>query len=358
MFIAKKAPIKFLPNDILAPEMVNENNGYFNKAFIQRADQQTCRWTNSYSIVPNASTTLTSATANLTALTTRAIPSTSFRAIGASPVVTIESVTVNAYYTATVPFTLNILGETITFPVRDASLALEPYLGGNFVTLLNVQSVGSGNAIITMNIPAGVSITKFDVTIGFSSDKYLSGDYTAPLSKPTLTFPHFTDASAADASTFSTMKTNLETAAASAVTGFPFRWVAAEFNNIAAGTNASLRYRAIPSFANPTVNSPVANNMRVIGVYVTGAVTGATLGDTIQFGLANNLGVYDAIFQSTYAGAAGAYTIPFNTGFKGTLAQSIQLLAATSTTPLDKYLQITVTGTATFVAGTVYLLVQ
>ena len=34
MFIAKKAPIKFLPNDILAPEMVNENNGYFNKAFI------------------------------------------------------------------------------------------------------------------------------------------------------------------------------------------------------------------------------------------------------------------------------------------------------------------------------------
>jgi hypothetical protein len=155
------------------------------------------------------------------------------------------------------------------------------------------------------------------------------------------------------------MKTNLETAATGAVTGFPFRWVAAEFNNITAATNASLRYRAIPSFANPTVNSPIQNNMRVIGIYLTGAVTGATATDTIQFGLANNTGVYDAFFQSTYTlGAAGDFILPINIGLKGTLAQSIQLLAATSTTPLDKYLQMTVTGTATFVAGTVYLLVQ
>lgn len=353
MYISKKAPVQFTFSDILAPEMLNEDNGYFTKAFSQQANAQTCRWSTTYSLVPNATTTLTSATS--TSFNIRRVPTTSFRAINSSPPVIIESVTVNAFYTATVPFTLTVSGtEVITFPVRDASLAAEPFLGGNFVTLMNLIST---DTILTLTIPVGVSITKFDVTVGFSSDKYTSGNYISTLSKPTLTLPQFSDASSCNATVFSGMKTSLETAATAAMAGTPCRWTCGDFTAITSGTNASLRYRAIPANLFATANSPINSNMRVIGAYIAGAVTGGTIGDTIRFGLANNVGTFHSAFLApTFtAGVGGAYN--FNSGNIGTFAQSFQLPSAAGVVN-DRYIFLTVTGTATVTQCSVYLLIQ
>jgi hypothetical protein len=361
MFIAKKAPVQFSTGDILSPEALNENNGYFTKAFSQIADAQTCRWSTSYSFVPNASTTLSSATS--IDFNTKFIPTAGLRAINSSPAVIIESVTVNAYYTATVPFTLTVgsgaAAETITFPVRDASLATEPFLGGNFVTLFNIVAVGTVLSLGTL--PAGVSITKFDVTVGYSSDKYTSGNYTSTLSKPTLSLPRFTDASVADATVFSGMKTTLETAATNAIAGVPCRWIAAEFNNITSATSASLRYRALPALAFGTANSPIGTNLRIIGAYLSAAGTGLTAGDTIRYGLANNVGTYnpETLVSPTQTFGTGAASWSINIGTKvASLGASVLLSAAASTVANDQYIYITVTGTATVVAATVYLLVQ
>lgn len=358
MFISKKAPVQFLPGDILSPEMLNENNGYFTKAFSQVADAQTCRWSTSYSFVPNASTILTSASTS--SLLSKRAPPTAFRAINSSPTVILESVTVNTYYTATVPFTLTITGSTtstITFPVRDASLAAEPYLGGNFVTLFNI-AIG-GTFLDLGTLPVGVSITKFDVTVGLSSDKYTSGNYISTLSKPTLGLPRFTDASVADATVFSGMKTTLETAATNAIAGVPCRWICAEFNNITSATSASLRYRAIPSLAFGTTNSPIGTNLRVIGAYIFANGTGATLGNQIRFGLSDNTGTFnpEPLVSPTVATGAGVFSL--SSGAKvASLAASILLTAAASTVANDQYIYLTVTGTAVIDTATVYLLVQ
>ena len=356
MFIPKKPPVRFLPNEILSPEAINENNGHFTKAFGQQVDAQNCHWSTTYCIVPNASTTLTAITPNLSSYGARLAPTAAFRAINSNPDVVIESVTINTYYTSTVPWSITIAGgEVITFPVRDASLALEPYLGGNFVTLMN--RLCTGVVIDVTSLPGGVSITKLDITVGFRSDKYASGNYTSAVLKPNLNLPYFTDASVADATVFAAMKTQLETSATGAVAGIPFRWICAEFNNITSGSNANLRFRAIPSFLDPAIAiSGVGTNLRIIGVYTVGSVTGGTIGDTIQFGLATAAGAFVVNLSPTYVGGAGTYG--FTNGNIATLANSVALTAASSLPADDRYIQITITGTATLTTGTVYLLVQ
>lgn len=376
MFISKFAPILVSTGEILSPEAINENNNYFRKAFVFEADKQTARWTTSFSLNPTVSTSLTSAVANLDMLLTRRIPPNNFRVMGTTggsggssklAAVYIESVSVTIYYTATTAFELAIRpfssssDERIEFPIRSSALATEPY---NVVKLMNlthndtrdlfrVRNVGG----TTATLPAGVTITKFDVIVGFASDKYISGNKTdTVLTKPTLSIPTFNDASTADASVFSSLKTTLETAATNAKNGFPFRWCAVDFFDLNDSSDIRIRSKPIlPAWRDAafvpftTYPTQLNNNANIIGVWIDADCSVVTSG-FISFGLADNTGTLVPNLNVNVAVAANA---------SGGVIGSTQLrYEAADLAANDRYISISVPAGNTIRRCTAYLLLQ
>lgn len=349
MFISKFPPYKFANGDILSPESVNANNNYFKKSLDFIADKQTCRWTSTYSLCPTVGSSLTSATANIASYLRRKMPPSTIHSFYKSPPVTVESFSIVIYYQATTTFTMNIVGgtETITFPVRDASLALEPYY---VVQLMNITTNSSD--LFSITLPAGVTITKFDVTVGFASDRYLSGNLTnaTTISKPSLSLTTYNDASLANATTFSSLKTSLETAATSATSGTPFRWIAVDFYDLdLADSGTQLAYRVVdqswasPSFAN------VAGSAAVIALWADidqGTVgTGSnviTLTNTI-----NTTAVINALTLAVGASVQG-----------GIYATTPVRNSSTDAITSDWALRFTVSNTNVISRATVYILLQ
>lgn len=367
MFIHKNPPNMFSTGDILSPESLNENNNYLLKAIQFEAEKQTARWTSSYELVPSVSTTITSSTsANIR---TRNIPSSAFRARNTTPIVTIESISVIAYYTSTAEFELavNITGgttpgERIVFPVRDASLSTEPY---QVVRLMNQVNAGGANDLLLClqdlnsatgtSLPAGTTITKFDIIVGFASDRYLSGNQTTALVNPLpVSLTQFTDGSTADASAYTSLKTAVETAALSAKAGLPFRWVAFDLWSITSSTNAKERAVLIPSYADPSFTG-ITSSANIIGAFINAKITAGSIGNTIRFGWADNqVATFYAGFSKIFTlSASGAQTI--NDGIN--IAGNSRFTAPD--VPLsDQTLAVLVTGTANIEHCTLYLLLQ
>lgn len=377
MFISHFPPYRFTDNDILAPSAVYENGNYFAKALQFIADQQTCRWTTTFELNPSVSTPLTSTSA--TALLLRDIPPNNFRVVGAtggtggssrtSPVF-IESVSVTAFYQATVPFELAIgpsgsaVDETITFPARSAADALEPY---QVVRLMNVNHNGTRDLFrlrdpvlvaggsFGASLPAGVTITKFDVTFGFASDKYLSGNRinNTSITKPNYTPGNVSDVTIADAAGFSIGKSLIETAATDAINGFPFRWSVVDFYNITQATDVRLRTIPIlPGWQDAAFTSPIVNNPNVVGIWFEYASTSPAGNITVSY--VNNLLATQGIYTNTGAVAA--------TGSGGIMsaAGANQLrVAATDATANDRYITISLSSaTPTITRLTAYVIYQ
>jgi hypothetical protein len=367
MFIHKNPPNMFSNGDILSPESLNENNNYLLKAIQFEAEKQTTRWTSTYELVQSVSSTITNATsANLR---TRNIPTSLNRARNTTPIVTIESISVIAYYTATTPFELAVNislgttpGERIVFPVRDASLSTEPY---QVVRLMNQVNTGNAldlllclqalNSATGTALPTGTTITKFDIIVGFASDRYLSGNQTTALVNPLpVSLTQFTDGSTADAATYTALKTAVETAATSAKAGLPFRWAAFDLWGITSTTFSKERAVLIPSYADPAFTG-VTSSANIIGAFLNAKLTAGTIGNTIQFGVATNAGTsYVANLNSTFTlSSGGAQTI--NTGINTT---GNSRYTAADLPANDQTLSITCSGTVNIEHCTIYLLLQ
>jgi hypothetical protein len=368
MFIHKNPPNMFSNGDILSPESLNENNNYLLKAIQFEAEKQTARWTSNYELVPSVSSTITSASsANIR---TRNIPNRLYRSRGSSlPIVTIESISVIAYYTATAEFELavNITsgttpGERIVFPVRDAGLSTEPY---QVVRLMNQVNAGfptdllfclqALNSATGTALPAGTTITKFDVIVGFASDRYISGNGTSAVVNPLpVSLTQFTDGSSADAATYTALKTAVETAATAAKAGFPYRWVAFDLWSIISTTNAKERAVLIPSFSDPSFTG-VTSAANVVGAFINAKLTAGTIGNTIQFGWAdNNATAFVASYNKTFTLAAGgAQTVN-----DGVLLGGTSRYTAADVPTNDRTLAVIVNGTVNIEHCTIYLLLQ
>ncbi len=355
----------FSNGDILSPESLNENNNYLLKAIQFEAEKQTARWTSSYELVQSVSSTITSATS--AGIRTRNIPSSAFRARNTTPIVTIESISVIAYYTATAEFELavNITGgitpgERIVFPVRDASLSTEPY---QVVRLMNQVNTGGANDLLlclqALNsatgtaLPAGTTITKFDIIVGFASDRYLSGNQTTALVNPLpVSLTQFTDGSSADAPTYTALKTTIETAATAAKAGLPFRWVAFDLWGITSATLSKEESVLIPVYADPSFTG-VTSAANVIGAFINAKITAGTIGDTIRFGLYNNDTIAGIVFKTFTLVTGGAQTV--NDGINS--VTNARYTAADIPTN-DRTLSVTVSGTVNIEHCTIYLLLQ
>lgn len=296
MFINKFPPNIFVNGESLSPSDINENNKYFLKCFQQEADKQTAKWTSQYIVVPNVGTPLVGP-----ATITRKIPTSSFRVMNRFPTYTIESYSVLAFYQSTSPITITLPNsDTIVLPARTAALATKPY---EFVKLANIAAV-TGD-LFDITVPAGATFTKLDIQVGFSSDKYDCGDYTATLTpKPELNLvpaasgfpvnfpndiPEFNEVSYAQSAQFTAMQTNMQNAAVDAKTAYPGRWTVAEFYGpITTGTDLFSTLKPYPCFSDPTF-SGVTSAARIIGAYIYLEYTGAAFG-VVKFGLTDASG--------------------------------------------------------------------
>lgn len=334
MFINRLAPVKAYTGDILSPENINENNNYVKKAIQFIADQQTCRWTTTYSLVQRVDQSVTNAAANLDMLLRRAIPPPTFRVVGTTggtggssktaPVV-IESVSIVIYYTATTAFELAVRpngtasDERIEFPVRSSSLSTEPYQVVRLMNLTHndtrdlfrVRTVGG----TTGSLPAGTTITKFDVTVGFASDKYLSGNRTnSTLTKPSVTLTEFTDASLCQATTFTGIKSTVEAAATNAQGGVPFRWSAVDFFDLASTTDIRQYTKSIiGAYVDPAFNGSIQTAPNIIGIWMDSDLSVVGTG-SVTTGLLNNTGasfgysITNPVAANIQAGTIGTQT--------------------------------------------------
>jgi len=356
MFIQKNPPNMFSTGDILSPESINENNNYLIKAVQFEANKQTARWTTTYQLVPSASIILS--TASSLGLRTRHIPTNAARATNTTPIVTVESVSVLAYYTSTSEFRLVINGgkEEIIFPARDSSLALEPY------TVVRLMNSTNTNEILmqlvglsSTSLPSSILITKFDVTVGFSSDKYLSGNQTTTLVKPNLSLISFNDINTADANVFAAIKTSVETAATAAKAGLPFRWTAAEFWSLTASSADFLTAKPLPTYADPSYTG-VTSAPNVIGLYIEAKITAGSIGDKIYFewcdGSLSSIINYNS--TSTLL-SAGAQTV-----LDSLLVPTVNQVryTAADATANDRSLRIYCDGTINIEHATIYMLLQ
>ena len=302
MYIARKQPILFSNNDILNPEALNENVLYAKQAIKDVADKEVYRWTSAYSFNPDVSTSITSATP--VSYTEVYMPPMIARNYGGSGHdIVIESVAVTAYYQGTAPFTLIVNSQdpqTIEFPIRDASLATVPY---DVVTLINSVNNGTTQAttkLLELQVPTGVTITKFDVTVGFSCNKYECGNLTPSghdlVTKPDIDNPtysyEFNDNSAIDAVQINTITNSYNLLSTGARKGSAARWHHVQFNNITSGSSS---YVSIPGFTKASF-SPLETAANVIGVYLVGhySDTTATPADVVTIGWANNSGSFIA----------------------------------------------------------------
>jgi hypothetical protein len=299
MFILRNPPNIFTNGDILSPDQVNDSNSYFAGALDFVANRQNARWTSTYSLTPGPTLPLTSASP-LTDLR-RDIPPPSVRADGYT-YITIESVDIVAYYTATTEFALyvndlttsgnNLLRtastEVITFPAREADQANVPYQVTRLMaatsdsTDLFALSAPISNGAAAAALPAGVSISRIDITVGFISSRYraFGTTVTAP---PTVNLPELTDASTANPSVFSSMKSTIEAAATAAHAGRPLRWVSADFRSVDAFTALGRKSVVLPGFADflPGIDSAAA----VRGAYIDAWLDAGNAGETVSYGI-------------------------------------------------------------------------
>jgi len=368
MFINRLAPVKAYTGDILSPENINENNNYFKKALQFVADKQTCRWTTTYSLVLRVDQTVTNATANLDMLLRRAIPPPTFRVVGATggtggssktAAVVIESVSIVIYYTATTAFELAVRpngtasDERIEFPVRSSSLATEPYQVVRLMNLTHndtrdlfrVRTVGG----TTGSLPAGTTITKFDVTVGFASDKYISGNRTnSTLTKPNITLPEFTDASLCQASTFTGIKSTVEAAATDAQAGVPFRWSAVDFFDITSATAIVERAKpAIGAYVDPLFNGSIQTAPNIIGIWVDADLSVVGTGS-----VSTNL--LDSSFVSIGYNLSNPVAANIQAGTIGTQTRN----TGTPSNTTDYYATLTAPAGNTIRRATIYVLFQ
>jgi len=273
----------------------------------------------------------------------------------------IESVTIVIYYEATVAFEIAIKpngaasSERIEFPIRDASLATEPYtatrlmnININTEDLFRVRAIGATAA----GLPAGVTISKFDVTVGFSSDRYDSGDDSdSTITKPALFLAQYTDTTPPDASVFAALQANLNIDAAIAKSCFPYRWCAVDYFDITSATDLRLRLKPILNAWIDASFSSVTSNPRIIGVWMDAELSVVGAGN-ISFGLANAAGAVFASFQHSLPVASSVQA--------GKIGVATLRPAAADVTPIvnDYYLSLTVAAGNTVKKATVYLLLQ
>ena len=317
MFITKKAPIQFKDGDIFSPEAINENILFVKKGIEERANEEVHRWTSTYSFNPNVTTVLDSTTA--TYLLERGIPKKTARGkqYGGADIV-IESIALTAYYTATNPFSLLVNGttsKTIEIPVRDSSLATVPF---DLVELVNITHTTQDPFLVLSApgggaLPTGVTITKFDVTVGFASNKYAAGNRTGATSAPICTKPDvnsssyewdINDNTALDPADFAQIKSGLETLATDAMKGTPVRWGMVEYSNIS-GTYLYQNkwYKPFPAFTKAAFATQETAPRRcsiVVEGYTTSTVN-------ITFGLADSSGTNITDSTQTQTGVSGDF---------------------------------------------------
>ncbi len=357
MFIARKPPYEWSTGELLNPEGINENNNYFKQVLEQTANEQTCRWTNTFSLVPSVTTPITSSTSF--AHTTRNIPTSILRTINVTSSVTVEGVYIVAYYTSSFAWTMNISGttsETITFPARTtAENAVDAFRN---VTLLNLTNT-SGD-LISCSLPSTVNISKLDVTVAYASDKYVCGDFTSSLNKPTLSYADFDTNTDLSASAFNTLSSSLINAANAAIKGQPCRWVAVDFFDINDTTSLRERAKPIPTYQDPSFTN-VTSSARVVGFYIDGVCTGIESGDSVTYGWMSNGGSYITGFNNILSLPVGAGPTAFRGGF---LVPTGSIYTNTiNTKNLDRYVALTVSNSGgvtipTIQRATVYMLLQ
>lgn len=353
MIINRKPPIQWTTGEILNPEGINENNQYFSRAFDQVVNKRIARWTTTYSMCPDVSTPLTSGSS--AGFLIRKIPFDSARAQNNLSVeITIESFSLVAYYSSPAPITISINAgaETVTLPTRSASLATTPY----YFTKLCASPNSTENLFVISALPTGATITKLDITVGFSSDKFECGDNSSSITPPTLTVPEFTDVTVTDAVAWNAWVTQMTTASAAAITGRPGRWIKADFYDISSATHLLLRLKDIPCWVGPSFSSG-NRPATIIGAFIDCSYSGALGTDTVRYGLTDNSGTFHSIFLApTLFLTAGSSDSKF-TGSVTTPANSLTYTAFDTPTN-DKCIGIQVTGSATIKKATVYLILQ
>lgn len=368
MFFTKKAPVQLETGEIFNPESWNENLTYTKAAISDVANREIMRWTSHYSLCPTVGTALTPST--LIDYRKIGIPPQGDRnghAIGGSPTnvdVYIESIAINAFYTATSPFTLNIYGETenivITFPERDASLATVPY---NIVELANIVADRGGDLLLLDVLPTGTSITKLDITVGFASNKYECGNITynffntiTATTKPdidSLTFAReVTDGDVLNASTFSQLKTDLQNAAAAAVSGSPVRWAHTQMTFYS--SNSGRLFASLGAFQKPAfVKNETAP--QIVGIYACGYNVIASIGNTF-FDICDNTGT---VIFSAATGILGLGTNAFTASNFPNINTAYKNIGNPNSLADDWYISSYITGASNVVNRTdIYILFQ
>lgn len=368
MYIAKKQPILFSNYDIVNPEALNENVIYANKAIKDVADNEVYRWTSTYSFNPDVSTSITSATAS--SYKEVYIPPMYARNYGGSGHdIVIESVAVTAYYQGTAPFTLivnpNQTSETIEFPERDASLATVPYDVVRLMNLINDSTTEANAKLLELQVPTGVTITKFDVTVGFACNKYECGNLSISghqnITKPGIDNPansyEFNDNSAIDATQINNIVSNYNTLAVDARKGSAARWHHVQFNNITSGNTS---FVSIPGFTKASF-APIETAANIIGVYAVGYYSDTTPlpYDVVTIGWADNSGNFLANYNFVLSTLPIGNNLFFN-GFIGNLNSNGRFTNTPNTPSTDRYIGIrVVTGSnMTIHRVDVYLILQ
>jgi hypothetical protein len=350
MFITKKAPIQFKTGDIFSPEAINENILFVKKAIAEKANEEVHRWTSTYSFNPDVVTVLDNSTP--TYWLERGIPKKTARGkqSGGADIV-IESIALTAYYTATTPFSLTVNGttsKTIEIPVRDTSLATVPF---DLVELANITHTDQDPFLVLSApgggaLPAGVTITKFDVTVGFASNKYAAGNRTSPTSAASCSKPDLdnviyewdmNDDTALDANLFNGIETGLETLATDAMKGTPVRWGMVEYTNITT-TPPNKWYKPIPAFNKATFATQETRPRRcsiVVEGYTSGTVD-------ITYGLATfNGGNISGSFQNQ-TGVSGDFYFEYQLPSSGCAETPAGSTANDKTT--DQYFKLETNG--------------
>lgn len=363
MFITKKAPIQFKTGDIFSPEAINENILFVKKAIMERANEEVHRWTSTYSFNPNVETVLDNTTP--TYRLERGIPKKTARGkqSGGADIV-IESIALTAYYTATTSFSLTVNGttsKTIEIPVRDTSLATVPF---DLVELVNITHTTQDPFLVLSApgggvLPAGVTITKFDVTVGFASNKYAAGDRTstgsaAAISKPDINNISYewdmNDDTALDAATFNGIETGLETLATDAMKGTPVRWGMVEYNNLDSIT-ANKWYKPIPAFSKAAFATQDTRPRRC-SIVVEGYTSGTA---TITYGLATSNSTNISNSFDTQTGVTGDFYFEYQLPDAGSNLTPSGSTINDKTT--DQYFKLQPSG-ATLLRATLYIVYQ
>lgn len=363
MFITKKAPIEFKDGDIFSPEAINENILFVKKAIRERANEEVHRWTSTYSFNRDVATVLNNSTP--TYWLKRGIPKKSARGkqSGGADIV-IESIALTAYYTATTPFSLTVNGttsKTIEIPVRDTSLATVPF---DLVELANITHTDQNPFLVLSapgggNLPAGVTITKFDVTVGFASNKYAAGDRTNPTTAAACSKPDLDDViydwdmnddTALDANTFSSIKSDLETLATDAMKGTPVRWGMVEYSNLSSSP-INKYYKPIPAFSKAAFATQDTRPRRC-SIVVEGHTNNSI---TITYGLASSNGSNISDSYQTQTGVIGDFYYEYQLPAGGSVETPAGSTANDKTT--DQYFKLQPIG-GTISRATLYIVYQ